>query len=110
MPKTCAASRGASSFCTVRLLRIRRIQHCEPYDQYVSIRMRRRPVWVSARGALLAAWVTFQSHSRANVRGKPYNTVENADGSHIHAVHEELFWKSWQTKTYAKRLSSSGQR
>src|SRR6266567_1568988 len=55
MPKTFAASRGASSFCTVRLLRIRRIQHCEPYYQYVSIRVRTQ--WTAhvrgSRGVIL---------------------------------------------------------
>src|SRR6266481_2264673 len=53
MPKTFAASRGASSFCTVRLLRIRRIPHSEPYYQYVSIRMRRRSV-IPENGTLIS--------------------------------------------------------
>src|SRR4029077_14405092 len=39
MPKTLAASRGASSFSTIDLRRIRRISHIESPNQYVYIRL-----------------------------------------------------------------------
>src|SRR6266705_1034664 len=45
-------------------------------------------------GLAAAAPVTFQSHPRSKAGGKPYNTVEDADGPQIHAIREGLFCKS----------------
>src|SRR5712664_2424995 len=41
MPRMFAASRGAKSFCTIGLLRIRRIPHFESSPQYIFIRLER---------------------------------------------------------------------
>src|SRR3989442_2221563 len=83
MPKTFAASRGASSFCTVRLLRIRRIQHYEPYYQYVSIRMRRESV-TRENGTLIPQRFTgFQRMRDTLQTGKPDRKSTRLNSSHV---------------------------